>query len=140
VSEAGVFQRTRVVGEKDIDFLGHVNNVVWLRYVVQIAEAHAAAQGFDYETMRGLGAQWIVRRHEIDYHASAMKEEELIEETWVSLLKGARSIRHARFTRASDGARLVTSLTHWAYCDADTQRPKRIAPEVLAAFIPVDRD
>ena len=45
MSQPGVFERTRVVSAEDLDQLGHVNNVVWLRFVVELAEAHARASG-----------------------------------------------------------------------------------------------
>jgi acyl-CoA thioester hydrolase len=125
-----VFRRTRVVVPGDIDELGHVNNVRWLAFVGELAGAHASMRGGDNDTLRGAsGAIWIVRRHEIDYHRSALPGEEIVEETWVESMSGARSERHSRFTRASDGTLLV-SVTTWAYVDAKTQRPRRI-PEAL---------
>ena len=47
----------------DIDELGHVNNVVYLRWVQDIAVAHwrSVASAADREKLR-----WIVVRHEID--------------------------------------------------------------------------
>ena len=131
---AEVFSRTREVQERHLDGLGHVNNAVWVRFVVELAEAHASSRGFGGRKVRELGAQWIVRRHEIDYRASALAGEEIVEETWVESMKGARSIRHSRFTRARDGALLVSAVTHWAYTSAETQRPRRIDPQILAAF------
>jgi acyl-CoA thioester hydrolase len=129
-----VFRRTRVVDTRDIDELGHVNNVRWVAFVGELAAAHASRRGSDNETLREAGAIWIVRRHEIDYHRSALPGEEIVEETWVEDMSGARSVRCSRFTRASDGALLVTASTTWAYVDAKTQRPKRIPAELLARF------
>ena len=120
--------------------LGHVNNAVWVEFIADLAHAHASSLGFSMEAVRKLGALWIVRRHEIDYHRSAQPGEELIDETWVESMKGARSQRHARFTRASDGELLVESQTIWAFVDAETQRPKRIHKDVLAAFSPESSD
>ncbi len=130
----GVFRHKRVVREQDTDFLGHVNNVVWVRFVVRIAERHAESLGFDWETVRSLGGMWIVRRHEIDYRRSATPGQELVEETWISEMRGARSVRRSRFLLAQDGAELVSATTHWAFCDPDTQRPKRIPRELLDAY------
>ena len=134
----GVFRRKRVVCEQDTDFLGHVNNVVWVRFVVRIAERHAESLGFDWETVRSLGGMWIVRRHELDYRRSATPGQELIEETWVREMRGARSVRRARFLLADDGSELVSATTQWAFCDPETQRPKRIPRELLDAYPLVD--
>jgi acyl-CoA thioester hydrolase len=129
-----VFRRTRRVAPGDIDELGPVNNVRWVAFVGELAAAHAGQRGSDNETLREKGAIWIVRRHEIDYHRSALPGEEIVEETWVESMSGARSERHSRFTRASDGALLVSAVTIWAYVDAVTQRPRRIPAELLARF------
>ena len=134
MTSVDVFRRTRIVADRDVDALGHVNNTVWVRFVVALAEAHSSARGFDSRTVRSLGGQWIVRRHEIDYHAPALPGEEIAEETWVAQMKGARSIRHSRFTRPRDGILLTSAITHWAYTSADTHRPRRIDPRILAAF------
>ncbi|MCP4004922.1 MAG: acyl-CoA thioesterase [bacterium] len=130
------FQRRRVVKPEDIDMLGHVNNAVWVGFIAELAHAHASSLGFSMRKLREYGAIWIIRRHEIDYHQSALPDEELIEETWVESMKGARSQRNARFTRASDGELLVESKTTWAFVDSETLRPKRIHKDVLAAFAP----
>ena len=129
-----IFRRTRTVVPGDCDELGHVNNVRWLAFVGELAGAHAARRGSDNETLREQGALWIVRRHEIDYHRSALPGEEIVEETWVEEMSGARSVRHSRFTRAAGGELLVSAVTTWAYVDSATQRPRRIPREMIEKF------
>ena len=129
-----VFRRTRVVAAGDCDELGHVNNVRWLAFVGELAGAHASLGGADNASLREQGAIWIVRRHEIDYHRPALPGEEIVEETWVERMTGAKSERRSRFTRAADGAPLCDALTVWAYVDSATLRPKRIPPELRARF------
>lgn len=131
-----VYRRHRTVGPDDVDRLGHVNNTVWVRFVVELASAHSTARGFDGRTVRELGGVWLVRRHEIDYHRSAPLGAEIEEETWIESMRGARSVRRARFTRPSDGAEYVTAATHWAFTEPGTQRPRRIPPEILKQFAP----
>jgi acyl-CoA thioester hydrolase len=128
------FRRTRTIAREDIDELGHVNNVRWVQFVAELAGAHAARHGGDLASLRAHGALWIVRRHELDYHRPALPGEEIVEETWVEKLSGAKSERHSRFTRAADGALLVSAVTIWAYVDAKTLRPTRIPAELRARF------
>jgi acyl-CoA thioester hydrolase len=128
-----VFRRTRRVGERDVDLLQHVNNVVWVRFVVQLAEAHATALGLDFHTMQSLGGIWIVRRHDVLYHANVPLDAEIQESTWVSTMRAALSRRHARFEDAS-GRLLVESATDWAYVDATSLRPRRVPPKVRDRF------
>lgn len=137
---AGRFRRTRTIGGTDVDELGHVNNVVWVQFVIDLAVAHSDAAGFDTAAYRELGAWWIVHRHEIDYHAPAFPGEEIVEETWVGEMRGARCRRESRFRRASDDALLVSGSTIWVFADAARGRPRRIAPRLLEAFPPSGGD
>jgi acyl-CoA thioester hydrolase len=121
------------VEARDVDLLGHVNNVVWVRFVVELAEAHAAALGLGFHATRGLGGIWIVRRHDVLYHANVPLAAAIHETTWVSSLRGALSRRHARFEDGT-GRLLVESETEWAWVDAKTLRPRRVPPGVRERF------
>ena len=128
-----VFRRTRRVGSRDVDLLGHVNNVVWVRFVVELAEAHSTVLGLDFRTLQAQGGIWIVRRHDVLYHANVPLGAELREATWVCAMRAALSRRRARF-EDTGGRLLVESETEWAYVDAATLRPRRVPPAVRARF------
>ena len=134
MSEASVFRRVRTVTDADTDAFGHVNNLVWIRFIVELAQDHLREVGLDYAATARIGGVWIVHRHEVDYHAPGMPGERILEETWVSEFRGARSIRCSRFSKESNSSALVSGLTHWAYVDARTHRPRRIDPEILSRF------
>jgi len=119
---------------KDVDELDHVNNVVWVRYVIQLAFAHAEALGFDFEEDKRSGHVWVVSRHEIDYQRSAPLGAEIAEETWVSELHGARLVRHSRFSLGSGGPLLVSARTVWAWVELASMRPKRVPKEMVERF------
>lgn len=128
-----VFRRTRVVRAEDLDFLEHVNNLAWLRFVVELADAHSSALGLDLAAYRRIGGLWIVRRHEIDYERPAALGDRLEESTWIAELRGARSLRESRFRREGpEGPLLVRARTVWAFADLRTLRPRRVPPEVRA--------
>lgn len=133
MTQAGVFRRTRTIEKRHVDRLLHVNNVVWVELIIELAQAHWSALGLDHKPTPEAEALWIIRRHEIDYHHPALAGDEILEETWLASLRGARSIRNSRFTRVRDSTRLVSAVTHWAYIDARTQRPRRIDPQILSA-------
>lgn len=128
-----VFRRTRQVAPRDVDLLGHVNNVVWVRFVVELAEAHATALGLGFHATRERGGIWIVRRHDVLYHANVPLGAHLHETTWVSAMRGALSHRHARF-EDTGGRLLVESETEWAWVDGKTLRPRRVPPAVRDRF------
>lgn len=133
-----IFRRERTIRDVDLDQLGHVNNTVWVQFIVELADAHSTANGFGWKVYRELGGMWIVRRHEIDYIQPATLGERLVEETWVASMRGARSERRCRFTRTPDGTVAVRSVTQWAFVDTSTHRPRRVLPEVLQAFTPTE--
>ena len=98
----GRFRRTLRIRAEHVDELGHVNNLVWVRLILELGTAHSNAVGLDTRAYRELGAWWIVHRQEIDYHAPAFPGEEVVEETWISSMRGARCVRESRFTRVTD--------------------------------------
>jgi len=132
-----IFRRDRIVAPRDIDLLGHVNNVVWVRYVVELAGAHADALGVGFEATKARGGIWIVRRHDVTYHANVAGGATIRETTWISSLRGALSLRHARF-ESEAGVRLVEATTEWAYVDATTLRPRRVPAELRERFDAVE--
>lgn len=132
-----MFRRRRTVVARDLDELAHVNNVVWLRFVTELAYAHSEAVGLGLARLRELGGVWVVQRHEIDYHRPAGLGDGILEETWVSSMGGARSVRHARLLGARDGRLHVAAITRWAFVDPVTGRPRRLPREVLDRFVPL---
>ncbi len=120
------------VGIDDIDTLQHVNNVVYLRYVQDVAQAHWDA--ISSEEMKKKYS-WVVVRHEIDYKSPAFLGDELIAKTWVSSCEGVRSVRNVRVYNAAEKL-VVETKTDWCLLDAQTMRPKRIEEDILSIFIP----
>jgi acyl-CoA thioester hydrolase len=120
------------VAPADIDELGHANNVVWVRWLNEAAIAHSEAVGFGSEGMRAFGALWVVRRHDIEYLEPAFVEQELVAWTWPASLRGATSLRR---TVIQLGERvLARAETTWVLVDAVSKRPRRVTPELLAAY------
>ncbi len=115
----------------DIDELGHVNNVVYVRWVQAAAVAHwrAAAPADDQAKLR-----WVVVRHEVDYKRPAFVGDEIIARTWVGTAKRRAFDRHTELRRASDGRLLARARTVWCPIDAETGRPTDVSPEVRARF------
>jgi acyl-CoA thioester hydrolase len=114
----------------DIDTLGHVNNVVYLRWVQEAAEAHW--NSLTSITQRTVFA-WVVIRHEIDYYQSAKLSDELIAQTWVESSEGVKSIRIVEIFNQSEKL-LAKARTTWCLIDAITQRPRRISEEIIQMF------
>jgi acyl-CoA thioester hydrolase len=119
------------VEPSDIDGLGHVNNVIYLRWVQDIAVAHwrAVASAEDQEKF-----QWIVVRHEIDYKQPARLGDVILAKTWVGAATRIKFERHTEMLRASDGVLLAKARTVWCPIDALTGKLVSVGSEVRARF------
>lgn len=117
----------------DIDELDHVSNLVYLRWVLDVAIAHSTALGWDHAAYLRFGAGWVVRRHELDYLAPVKLGDEVRVETWVEGWKGVSCIRRTAMRRA-DGAEVLRAATTWAFIDFATGRPRKIPDQIRALF------
>jgi len=116
---------------EDIDQLGHVNNVVYLRWVQEAAIAHWTAAASPEAQAAFF---WVVARHEIDYKRPAFLKDRIIARTWVGPCAPRSFERNTELLRASDRALLAKVRTLWCPMDMRTGRPTDVTPEVLAGF------
>lgn len=129
MAEPAVYEHPITVEAADIDRMGHVNNVVYLRYAQDAAVAHwyASATAEHVEAL-----VWVARRHEIDYLKPAFEGEQLVARTWVGAPDGATLERFVEIVRPADGRTIAKVRTVWVALDAETRRPRRV-PRDLAA-------
>ena len=119
------------VGPGDIDELGHVNNIVYLRWVQEVATAHwrAAAPPDAVDAVA-----WVVRRHEIDYRQPALPGDRIAVRTWIGAAEGLTFERLTEILRAADRRVLAEARTLWIPVDARSGRPTRVSEEVRRRF------
>jgi acyl-CoA thioester hydrolase len=125
------FELTFPVLPGDIDELGHVNNIVYLRWVQEIAVAHWRAAASPEDLARFL---WVILRHEVDYKQAARPGDIVRARTWVGSASRLKFERHTEMFRAADGVLLARARTLWCPVDAATMRPTPVTPEVRAVF------
>lgn len=131
------FEVTLTVDAGDIDELGHVNNVVYLRWVQEAATAHWRARTTDEQQAEII---WVVVRHEIDYKHPAMPGDGLTVRTWVGTASVSTFERHTEIVRTSDQRVLAQARTLWCPIRIATGRPTRVDPEIRRRFsVPEDR-
>jgi acyl-CoA thioester hydrolase len=129
MSEA--FELPIPIRPEDIDELGHVNNVTYVRWVQDAAVAHWR-WGAPEQDQRALF--WIVLRHEIDYKHPALPGDEIIARTWVGGASRLKFERHTEMLRAADRKVLAKALTVWCPMDVVTGRPALVSDEVRRFF------
>lgn len=125
------FTHKIAVLSEDIDQMGHVNNVVYLRYVQETAESHW--KSFSSKELQD-NVLWVVLRHEIDYKKSAMEGEMLDCTTWVEEANGVKMPRIVEI-RNSENELIAKARTMWCAIDATTKRPKRIEMQLYNQFL-----
>jgi len=128
------FTTQRKVSPAEIDELGHVSNLVYLQWILEVARAHSDAGGYDQDAYRALGAVFVVRRHEVDYLRSAVAGNEILLSTWVETWKAASCVRRTDVTSPDRSIVYARASTRWAYVSFETQRPQRIPESLLSAF------
>ncbi len=123
-----------LVAQEHIDSLNHVNNEVYIKWLLEVAMAHSSSLGYTMEKFLADGACFVVRRHEIDYLAPAFINENLIVETWLKEVRGTRTSRVYAIRRASDQKILIKAETLWVYINLQTGKPTEIPEELAEAF------
>ncbi len=145
---ATAFDLVTPVEPADIDTNGHVNNVVYLRWVQNAAVAHwlALVKAHGWEIVADQFA-WVVRKHEIEYLRPAFAGERLLSRTWLGDARAATFERHTRILRhpsEDNGLRepevLAKARSLWVVLDAASGRPRRIDPRLRAMLQPAAAD
>ncbi len=114
----------RVLPE-DIDFMGHVNNARYLGWVQDTVLAHWQKLAPAEEVAR---LAWVALKHEITYRRPAFLNDDVIAETVLEKIAGARSFYNTVIRRGEEVLAEVKSM--WCCIDAASLRPARIDRDV----------
>jgi acyl-CoA thioester hydrolase len=127
-----VYSKIQLVEKSHLDGLNHVNNVVYVQWIQDIAGAHWLSHAPEEIKEKVL---WVVRRHEIDYKLPCFAGESLsIKTETPKEFKGPLWDRYVWIYKP-DGKLAVSATTTWCLLDHSTGRPLRISPEILNVFI-----
>lgn len=122
-------QTTLTVTRDHLDEVGHVNNVVYLQWVQDIAGEHWMSRSNEAFNAKHF---WVVLNHFIEYKGQAYKGDELTIVTFVEKNEGVRSVRHVEMYREE---KLITrARTEWVLMDRERNRPVRVPEEVNKMF------
>lgn len=123
-----------------IDHYHHVNNLIYLKWFLDGAQAHSEALGFGANEYKKIGAAFFVRKHEITYHQPAYLGDELILATWCGKIKAGSATRYYELYRYGNKKimqnleKLTSGSTLWAYVNLETKTPQMIPQEIKSAF------
>ena len=128
------FEFRRVVEDAELDILGHVNNVEYVRWMQDAAVAHISSLGWPTSRHLENGFVWVAHSHAIQYRQPAMAGDAIVVRTWVENMRKVRSLRKYEIFRETDNALLAKAETDWALLRTSDQRPMRIPKEIVAIF------
>lgn len=117
-----VFELPLLPTAADFDENGHVNNVVYVRWLQEVGTAHWNSRFSLDERSKW---SWVALRHEIDYRRPLLPGEQARARTWVGEPQGPRFDRFV-VIEGPDGAICAQGRTTWCLIDADSRRPVRI--------------
>lgn len=124
---------TFVVGieSADIDFMGHVNNASYLKWVQAAVISHWEKIAPPEAVAAHL---WVALKHEITYRKPAFLDDEVIATVILERVQGARAFYETLIKRGEEVLAEVKSS--WCCLDAQTLRPARLATTVVERFFP----
>ncbi len=125
------YEMTWMPEEQDFDELGHVNNIIYVRCVQNIAVRHWSMIAPDSLQQR---VHFVVLRHEIDYRDPILPGEQAEIRTWLGKASGPRFDRHVDIRKKGATKFSARARTTWVMLDRQTGRPQRITPEIFEAF------
>lgn len=126
------------VQPEHIDLLGHVNNVVYVKWMQDVATAHIDHIGLGLEQYLELKHAMVAVEHHMQYKKASLLGDEVVLRTWLSDINALYSYRQYVFYRPADRSILFVASTKWACVEIATGKPKRLSPTFSQAYQPID--
>ena len=117
----------------DIDFMGHVNNANYLKWVQAAVIDHWRR----FAPEAALAAyQWIAVKHDITYRKPAYLSDALVAVVVLDRLQGARAFYSTVIKRGEET--LADVRSSWCCIDPLTHRPVRLQEDIVEIFFGAD--
>ena len=145
-----VFEEEITVSKNDLDELNHVNNVIyihWVQEIAKIAEEELNKKIKGLNKLDGLLAisyssskeiinnyYWVLLEHHIKYINPALLDDKIRLKTYIEKTEGLKSSRVVEIYNVHNNKLLVNSKTLWCLINATTNKPCRITSEIRNAF------
>jgi acyl-CoA thioester hydrolase len=125
-----MFRHAISIDEHDIDHMGHVNNSVYLKWVQDAVVRYWQAVAPSDAVGKHL---WVALKHEITYRKPTFLDDQVVAEVMAEKVEGARAFFTTMVKRGEDVLAEVKSC--WCCLDSSTQRPTRLAGDVISRFV-----
>lgn len=117
------------VAQDDIDFMGHVNNASYLKWVQEAVISHWQHLAPVEAVAEHL---WVALKHEITYRRPAFLDDDVVATVLLEKVHGARAFYETIIKRGTEVLAEVKSS--WCCIDASTHRPTRLTQHVIDHF------
>jgi acyl-CoA thioester hydrolase len=119
----------------DIDYAGHVSNIVYLRWMETARTKLLEAAGRPVQELLREGIVPVLAGTSIEYRRPILLGDRVRVEIWLSRMRGATARIEVRFFDGEE--RLAASGWHRAvFVDEKTKRPLRFPPSLRSALEP----
>ncbi|SPL70833.1 acyl-CoA thioesterase [Acinetobacter stercoris] len=135
-----IFELKLKVQPEHIDALGHVNNVIYVQWMQDVASAQVEYLGLGLEQYLELKHAMVAVEHHVQYRKAALLGDDVILRTWLSDINALYSFREYVFYRPQDQSILFVANTKWACVEIATGRPKRMSPTFTQAYQPLSKN
>ena len=126
-----MFRHAVAIHPSDIDHMGHVNNSVYLKWVQDAVVDYWESIAPPDAVARHL---WVALKHEITYRRPTFLQDVVVAEVIAERVDGVRANFSTILRRGEEVLSEVKST--WCCLDAVTQRPARLARDVISRFLP----
>ena len=128
-----MFRHQIAIEPADIDHMGHVNNSVYLKWVQEAVVDYWQSVAPPDAVARHL---WVALKHEITFLRPTFLQDIVVAEVIAEKVEGARAMFTTVLRRGEE--KLSEIKSSWCCLDAATQRPARLAREVIGRFLSPD--
>ena len=125
------FRHIVAIDPGDIDHMGHVNNAAYLKWVQEAVVDYWQSVAPPDAVGRHL---WVALKHEITYLRPTFLQDAVVAEVIAEKVEGARAFFRTVLKRGEEVLSEIQSS--WCCLDAATQRPARLARDIVACFVP----
>lgn len=114
-----------------LDALLHVNNVQYLHWMMESAEAH-----WQFRAPQAIREVfiWVVRKHEIEYFGQSMEGDELLLKTWTGEASGACWWRHFTMEQLSTKSPILVAATQFVLVNRLNGKPQPVRSNIISIF------
>lgn len=124
-----VFESRIKVVEDHLDFNSHVNNLIYMKWALDISRQHWLARINDEIDGKYF---WMVRSHHVEYKRQAFLDDEVTLRTHVAGYRGPFSERIVKIYKGDE--LLVEVKSNWCLIERETQKLKRVPEEIQQLF------